>query len=112
MSELPPYLGPPRPSGEGICVHTEHDGNWENVCGRKAVWHVMWTASGESSPCCNHHRHNCKFVQLAVQVHKLLPDCTMPGAVWYKDEGVCRWEPPMTDEPPMRRVEKELELVP
>lgn len=112
MSEdLPLYLGPQRPWNERTCAHTEHDSNWENVCGAEAVWHIMWTNSGESSSCCDQHRRDCRFVALAVQVHKLLPDCTMPGAVWYKEEGVCRWEPEITDEPPVRKVEKELELV-
>ena len=113
MSEedRPTYLGPERPVGETACAHTEHGGNWNNTCGEAGIWHVMWTWSGESSVCCDVHRNECPHVNHAVQVHRLLPDCTMPGAVWYKEEGVCRWEPEITDEPPLRKVEKELELV-
>ena len=109
--ELPSFLGPVRPWNERTCVHTEHGGNWSEVCGQPGKWHVMWTGSGESSTCCDTHRIECPFVRLAVQVHKLLPDCTMPGAIWYKEEGVCRWEPEITDEPPLRKVGKELEFV-
>jgi hypothetical protein len=99
---LPPFLGPMRPWGERTCFHSPHGGTFDELCGAEGAWHIMWTQTGESSVCCEHHRHECKLVRHAVQVHKLLPDCTMPGAMWYKEEGVCRWEPPMTDEPEPR----------
>lgn len=108
---LPGFLGPVRPWGETGCAHSEHDGDWNNTCGLPGAWHIMWTDSGECSVCCHKHAVECPFVKKAFQVHKLLPDCTMPGARWYKEEGVCRWEPDITDEPPMRKAAKELVLV-
>ncbi len=53
-------------------------------CGKPGTWHVMWDGDPtfDNSVTCDEHMQLIQQRWMYDDRHPLVPDCTMPGALW------------------------------
>lgn len=66
------------------------------TCKKPAVIHIAWEWVGErevdNGYACEEHRHEAITRWSPAQHHALGACCGMPGARWYPQENICRYE--------------------
>lgn len=82
----------------------------ERQCTKQAVVHIFWTDEDapENSYACATHKGYALRTYGPWRVHDLQPCCGMPGALFFPEENVCRYE---GDELPVVEVEREEEEI-
>lgn len=59
-------------------------------CGKPGTWHVMWDrAPHDNSITCDEHMDLIRARWVYDDRHPIVPDCTMPGALWDYREKRC-----------------------
>lgn len=90
--ELPPLGGE---QIERICARelgTNADGS-EIICGSEPVAHVFWDEERlDNAFACEEHWREIQDVFSCWRAHGIGADCGMPGALFFPDENVCRYD--------------------
>ncbi|MFD5491565.1 hypothetical protein ACFWH4_01155 [Streptomyces sp. NPDC127091] len=60
-----------------------------NDCGETAAWHILWDPNGDAGLACGPHMGTARHRFVFVDVHRVGPDCNMPGTAWSFDEKRC-----------------------
>lgn len=82
MSALPPLFGVAPPLA---CSYWLGDRN----CGKPGTWHIMWTEDLENGIACDEHFAEVRERWCYYAIHEYRPDCSMPGALYHRDENIC-----------------------
>ena len=64
----------------------------DHDCGKPAVRHVIWDERWENGFVCEEHLAELGTVWVFLAAHPVGPDCSMPGAMFFSEENVCRCE--------------------
>lgn len=86
-----PPLGSEQPDGISTCSCGPDD----DLCGKPATWHLIWTPDGENGLACDEHAAwaNANFTEY--DRHPFGGVCCMPGSFvvwsWEQPPGLCKW---------------------